>query len=63
METLEQGVRARVGLGVQSLVRMPVAREESFQPNNIAVIGAADDHRSADARFDEDRRGAGSARA
>ena len=53
MEALKQGVRARVGLGVQSLVRMPVPREESFQPNNIAVICTADNHRSAYTRFEK----------
>ena len=31
-EALKQGVGARIGLGVQPLVRMPVPRQESFQP-------------------------------
>jgi hypothetical protein len=43
METLDQRLAARVGLWVQSLVRMPVAGEETFEAQNIGMIRAADD--------------------
>src|SRR5439155_18188522 len=34
-------------------MRMPVAVEESFQPKNVAMVRAADDHRSADVAFEK----------
>ena len=47
MEAVDQRLRARIGFWVEPLVRMPVAREKAFEAQNIAVVGAADDHRSA----------------
>jgi len=44
-------VRARIGLGVEALMRMPVAGQEPLEAQNIAVIGAADNDRAAGAAF------------
>ena len=53
MEALDQGLRARIGLWVQALVRMPVAGQEAFEAQYIGMIGAADDHRPAGARIEQ----------
>jgi hypothetical protein len=44
MKALDQGLCTRVGLWIQSLMRMPVAGEETFEPQNIGMIGTADDY-------------------
>ena len=53
-------VRAhRVGVGIELLVRVPVAREKSGQPQHVGMVRTADDHRSADAALEQTRRAAG----
>src|SRR5207247_1525759 len=52
-ESLEQGLRAGVAVGVERVVRMPVAREESCQPKHVAVAGVADDQRARDGALEE----------
>ena len=47
LEALEQGPRIDFGVGVEPLVRVPVAREEAFQPEHVGMRCAADDHRSS----------------
>ena len=47
LKALDQRSRTWIGLWIEPLVRMPVAGEEPFEAKNIAVIGAADDHRPA----------------
>ena len=42
-----------VGLGVEPLMRMAVARQEAFEPQHVAVVGAADDHRPARAGLEQ----------
>ena len=46
MEALDQRLRLRVGVGIERLMRMRVAAQEVSEPKHVAVIGAADDHRS-----------------
>ncbi len=53
MEAFEQGPRAGIGLGVERLVGMPVAPEESGQPKHVGMVRPADDHRSAGAGLEE----------
>src|SRR5260370_34341902 len=45
LEALDQRLRLRIGLGVQSLTRMAVAREKTLEAEHIAALGIADDHR------------------
>ena len=47
VEALDQRLRLRIGLGVQSLTRMAVAREKALEAEHIAARGIADDHRPA----------------
>jgi hypothetical protein len=51
MEAFDQSLRLSVGLGIESLARMSIARQESFQAKDIAIIGIADDDGASDARF------------
>jgi hypothetical protein len=44
MKALDQGLCTRIGLWIQSLMRMPVAGKETFEAQNIGMIRAADDH-------------------
>src|SRR5262249_1888503 len=41
VKALDQGCCTRIGLWVQSLVRMPVAGEEIFEAQNIGMLRAA----------------------
>ncbi len=52
-KTLDQRSRARIVPGVEPLMRMPVAGQEAFEPQNVAVIRVADDHRSAGAGLEQ----------
>ena len=47
MKALDQGLRTRIGLWVEPLMRMPVAGQKAFEAQNIGVVGAADDYRAA----------------
>ena len=47
MKALDQGLRTRIGLWVEPLMRVPVAGKETFEAQNIGMIRAADDHRPA----------------
>ncbi len=53
VEPLDEGSRARVGAGIELLVRMAVPREESSQPQHVAGSRATDDHRSAHAALQQ----------
>jgi hypothetical protein len=53
VEALDQGLRARIGLGVKSLVWMPVASKEPLKAKYIGMISAADDHRPDGARIEK----------
>src|SRR5207253_8554541 len=53
VEALDQRLSTRIGLRVQKLVRMPVSGKESFEPQHVAVVGAADDYRPACTRLDQ----------
>ena len=46
-------LRAGVGLGIEPLVWMAVAREEPCQPKDVAIVRRADDHGSRDAAFEK----------
>ncbi len=47
MKAFDQRLRFRIGFGIEPLMRMAVTAEKALQPKDIAVFGAADDHRSA----------------
>ena len=53
VEALDQCLRAWIGRWVQPLVRMSIAGQKSFEPQDVAVIGAADDYRPAAACFEQ----------
>ncbi len=53
MEALDQGLRARIGLWVEPLMRMSVACQEPFEAQYIGVLGAADDDRAAGAGIEQ----------
>ncbi len=53
VEALDQRLRLRIGLGIERLVRMAVAGQETLQPQHVAVLGAADDHRPAGPGLDQ----------
>ena len=53
MKALDQGLCTGIGLWVQSLVRMPVASQETFEAQNIGMIRAADDHGPAGSRIEK----------
>ena len=53
LKALDQRSRTWIGLWIEPLVRMPVAGEEPFEAKNIAVIGAADDHRPAGTHIEQ----------
>ena len=47
LEALDQRFCLRIGLRAQRLMRMAIAAEKVFQPQHIAALGPADDHRAA----------------
>ncbi len=49
MKALDQRLPARIGVRVEQLARVTVAREEPFEPQHIAIVGAADDDGAAGA--------------
>jgi len=49
METLDQCLGFRIGLGVQPLVGMAVAAEKTFKPKHIGVLRTTHDNRPAGA--------------
>ncbi len=53
LKTLDERPRLGIGLRVERLARVAVAAQEAFQPQHIAVVGASDDHRPADARLEQ----------
>ena len=53
VEALEQRLRLDVGFGIERFVRRAVAGEKAFQPEHVAVFRGADDHRPADAGFEQ----------
>ena len=52
VEALDECPRARVGVGVDLMVWMAVACEESGQPQHVGISSMPDDHRSADAALE-----------
>jgi len=52
-EPLDQRLGARIGRGVQPLMRMTVSREKSFEPQDIAAFSAADDDRPTTPGFEQ----------
>jgi hypothetical protein len=46
-ESDDQRLRFRIGLGIEPLMRMAVTAKKVLQPKDSAVLGTADDHRSA----------------
>ena len=53
METLDQRFGFRIGVGIEQLLRLSITTEKTFQPQHVAVVGAADDDRAAGAAFEE----------
>ena len=53
VKALDQGLGLGVGLRIEPLLRMAVAREKIRQPQHVAVVGPADDHRAAGARLEQ----------
>ena len=49
MEALDQRFRLGVGIGIEGPARMRVAAQKVFQPEHVAIVGAADDHRPSGA--------------
>src|SRR6516225_5833192 len=47
MKAIDQGLRTRIGLWVEPLMRVPVAGKKALEAQNIGMIRAADDHRPA----------------
>src|ERR1700752_1669405 len=47
MKALDQRLCAWIGLWVEPLMRVPVAGKETFEAQNIGMIGATGDHRPA----------------
>ena len=47
MEAFDQRLCLRIGLRIEPLMRMAVAAQKPLQPQHVAVLGAADDHRPA----------------
>ena len=47
MEAIDQRLGFRIGLGIEPLMRMAIAAEKALEPKHIAILGPADDHRSA----------------
>lgn len=52
-ESLDQSPRACIAVGIERLVRLPVARKESRQPKHATGAGRADDQRTRDAALEE----------
>ena len=48
VKALDQCLSLRIGVGIDHHARRAVARQEAFEPYDIGIFGAADDHRSAD---------------
>ena len=53
VKAFDQRLGFRIGLGIEPLTRMAVAAEKALQPKHVAVLGAADDHRSARSRLEK----------
>ena len=53
LELFDQHLAARIGLGIEPVMRMAIAPQEAFEPQHVAIAGAADDHRAAAARLDQ----------
>ena len=52
-EFLDENLAAGIGLGIEPLMRVTVAGEEVLEPQHIAVVGPADDDRTARTGFQE----------
>ena len=49
VETVDQRLGLRVGVGIEPHARRAVAREKALEPQHVGIFGAADDDRPADA--------------
>ena len=47
VEAFDQRPRRRIALGVEPMMRMAVAAEKAFEPQHVAILGAADDDGAA----------------
>ena len=47
MKTFDQRLGVGIRLGIEAQMRMAVVAEKALQPQHVAVVGAADDHRPA----------------
>src|SRR5262249_36329060 len=53
METIDQRLGVRIGLRVQSLVRVTIAAEKTFEAEDIPILRTSNDYWSAGAGFKE----------
>jgi len=53
VEALDQDLRAGIDAGIEPLVGMAVTGEKPLEPQDIAVIGRAHDHRAAAAGLEQ----------
>jgi hypothetical protein len=51
VETLNQCLGFWIGFGIQPYIRMGVAAEKALEPQYVAAVGTADDHRATRARL------------
>jgi len=47
VKAIDQRLGFRVGLGIEPLTRMAIATEKALEAEHIAILGLANDHRSA----------------
>jgi hypothetical protein len=53
VKALDQGLGVRIGIGIESQMRMAVAAQKALQPQHVGMPGSSDDHRAAGAGFEE----------
>src|SRR5262245_43251970 len=53
MEALQEGLRACVLIGIETLAGVRVARQEVLEAQDVGVPGPPDDHRAAGAALDQ----------
>jgi hypothetical protein len=47
VEAIDQRRGFRIGLGIESLARMAIATKKALEAKHIAILGPANNHRSA----------------
>jgi hypothetical protein len=53
MKAFDQRLCFGIGFGIEQLMRMTVAAQKTLQPQHVAILGPADDDRSAGAGFEQ----------